>query len=181
MEQDKLPQRIHLALELLAPLAGDRLLELGCGPGIAAIGCAQRTEVASYLGIDRSPTAISRARKAVSTSGLPDARRSRLAFRQAAVAAFNPGAMKFDRIFAINLNLFWLDAGRELAAIKGCLTRRGRLLLFFEPPVAAKSRRIVAGCEAQLAAGGFAVVDIHELRGGVAPFIAIAAAPTGAR
>lgn len=181
MPQDKALRRIHRAIDLLSLRGGDRLLELGCGPGAAAVGCAQRSDFATYLGIDRSPTAIAAARRAVATAELSDDRRSRIAFHQVSIAAFVPGTRRFDKIFAINVNLFWLDAGRELAALRGSLVHQGLLLLFFEPPVATKNRRIAAGCEAQLAAGGFAVKDIRDMRDRDAPFIAIAARANGRR
>lgn len=52
---------VPLLLELLDPKAGERIADLGCGPGILASPLAERG--ASMVGIDLSPRLIGEARK----------------------------------------------------------------------------------------------------------------------
>lgn len=164
-----IPSRIVRALDLLAPKATDRLLEVGCGSGKAALHLAATRTFAHLLAIDRSPVAIQAAKAA-----LPRDHRDRVAFRLASLAAFDAGRAAFDRIFAINVNLFWLDAAREVPVVEGALKPGGRLLLFYTPPVAAKMRRMVAGVAAQLDGSGLGIEDVLQEGGQAAPFLAIA-------
>jgi cyclopropane fatty-acyl-phospholipid synthase-like methyltransferase len=170
MSAAALPHRIQRATQLLAPGPRDRLLEIGCGTGAATAHLAANTAFASLLAIDRSPSALSAAR--ARCKGLAP---GRLDFRLTQLAALKAGAHSFDKVFAINVNLFWLEASREFAVIRACLAREGRLLLFYEPPIAAKIRRIVTGIGAQCAAAGFEVEDVLQEGGQKAPFVAVAA------
>jgi protein-L-isoaspartate O-methyltransferase len=169
MPESVLPHRVQRAIQLLAPAPGESLLEIGCGTGMASAHLAATAAFARLLAIDRSPTALNAAR--ARCRGLAP---GRLDFRLTPLAAFHPGADRFDKIFAINVNLFWLEASRELAVIRACLARDGRLLLCYEPPNAAKIRRIVTAIGAQVAAAGLAIEDVLQEGGQKAPFVAIA-------
>jgi protein-L-isoaspartate O-methyltransferase len=175
MPSDILPRRIDRAVALLNPAPGDKLLEIGCGSGVATAHLAATAQFAQLVAIDRSPVAVTAAKARVAALPLDAAGRARIAFRLGALASFNPGALRFDRIFAINVNLFWLDAARELAVLGTCLAPRGRLLLFYAPPVASKNRRILAGLAANLEPAGFVIEDVAQEGGQKAPFLAVAA------
>lgn len=56
------PIRIAWAVDLLDLTPGDRVFEVGCGPGVAASLVADRLVDGHTTAIDRSPTAIVRAR-----------------------------------------------------------------------------------------------------------------------
>jgi hypothetical protein len=75
--------------------------------------------------IDRSTTAIERTRRRNSEhigSG-------RLALETVDVADFDPGTARFDKVFAINVNVFWTTpATEELARIRRALDHDGRIL-----------------------------------------------------
>jgi SAM-dependent methyltransferase len=53
--------RIREAVDALPLKAGIRVLEIGCGPGVAAREIVRRWPDVYVLGIDRSPTAIAQA------------------------------------------------------------------------------------------------------------------------
>lgn len=169
MSAAALPHRIQRATQLLDPGLRDRLLEIGCGTGVATAHLAANAAFASLLAIDRSPSALNAAR--ARCKGLAP---GRLDFRLTQLAALKAGAHSFDKIFAINVNLFWLEAARELAVIGACLAREGRLLLFYEPPIAAKIRRIVTGIGTQLEGSGLIIEDVLQEGGQKAPFLAVA-------
>lgn len=166
---------IQRALTLLAPTPDDRLLEIGCGHGKATLSLAMGGAFAHLLALDRSPSAIAAARAALQQAGLAPAARAKVTFRLGQLAGFNPGADRFDRIFAINVNLFWLDATRELPVLRQALARNGRLLLFYRPPIAGKIRRMVEGVRANLDGAGFVLEDVLQEGGQQAPFLALAA------
>lgn len=58
----ELPARIEWALDLLDVAPGDQVLELGCGSGVAASLIADHLTDGCMTAVDRSATAISRAR-----------------------------------------------------------------------------------------------------------------------
>jgi cyclopropane fatty-acyl-phospholipid synthase-like methyltransferase len=148
-----IPDRIRWAVETVAVEPGDRLLEIGGGPGVAASLVCERLDRGSLLLIDRSMTAIERTRRRNSEhvgSG-------RLALERVDVADFDPGTARFDKVFAVNVNVFWTTpATEELARIRKALDHEGRLFLFFETPSAARARQAVAQVIDALRANGFA-------------------------
>nr|WP_254082874.1 class I SAM-dependent methyltransferase [Dawidia cretensis] len=110
---------------------GVRVLEIGCGPGVAAREVCRRTERSYVLAIDRSEKAI---RQAIygSTSEL---RSGRIYFRQVAVEDFelDAGDKRFDLAFAVRVGA--LD-GRHpelekqaLGKIAKALKRNGRFFI----------------------------------------------------
>ena len=114
------------------PLRSDmRVLEIGCGPGVAARLISQRLATGTVLAIDRSATAIA---SAISGSA-DEIAAGRLEFRQSAVEDFalelSDGL--FDLAFAMRVGALdgrhpQLEA-RALAAIKAALRPDGLLLI----------------------------------------------------
>lgn len=61
------------ALELLRVEAGARVVEVGCGPGHALVGLAERVgPTGRVVGIDAAPRMVSRARRRAARAGLAD-------------------------------------------------------------------------------------------------------------
>jgi cyclopropane fatty-acyl-phospholipid synthase-like methyltransferase len=148
-----IPDRIRWAVETLAVEPGDRLLEIGGGPGVAASLVCERLDGGSLLLIDRSATAIERTRR----RNPEHVASGRLALESVDLADFDPGTARFDKIFAVNVNVFWTSpATNELARIRKALEREGRLFLFFETPSAARAHQAVGRVVDALRANGFA-------------------------
>jgi trans-aconitate methyltransferase len=145
-------ERIRWAVETLAVSPRDRVLEIGGGPGVAASLICERLGGGSLLVIDRSAKAIERARRRNSqhvVSGL-------LALETIDAASFDPGERQFDKVFAVNVNVFWTTpAIDELARIREVLGTGGQLFLFYEMPTAAGARQAVSRVCAALRANGF--------------------------
>ncbi|MFN2506359.1 MAG: trans-aconitate 2-methyltransferase [Acidimicrobiales bacterium] len=122
------PIRITWALDLLELTPADRVLEIGCGPGVAASLVADRLAEGSVTAIDRSPTAIARAR----ARNLHHLESGRLALAEVALAEFRSES-QFDKAFSVNVNVFWTtSAAPECEALKAVLTPRGVVHLLFE-------------------------------------------------
>ena len=108
-----------------------RVLEIGCGPGVAAREIADRLTTGHILATDRSATAIVQAR-AGSATQLAD---GRLSLRQVAAEDLEliEDEQPFDLAFAIRVGA--LDGRhpevgeRVLARLAGMLTPTGRLLI----------------------------------------------------
>src|SRR6188508_126900 len=63
--------RFERTLEILAPLAGKRLLDVGCGPGRYAIACALRG-AREVVGVDFAPAMLELARSTADATGTSD-------------------------------------------------------------------------------------------------------------
>jgi SAM-dependent methyltransferase len=156
----KVPERVRQAIDVLSVRPNDRVLEIGPGPGVAAALIGARLEEGRLVAIDRSAVAVRRAldrNRAHVAAGKVDVRRSSL-------ENFDGGGGPFDKIFAINVNLFWVrDATAELERIARFLAPGGALYLFFETPGATKGREIVERIQRALRRAGFDVsIDQSE-------------------
>ena len=124
------PVRIAWAVDLLDPAPDDRVLEIGCGPGVAASLVADRLVDGTITAIDRSPTAVARAR----ARNLHHVQSGRLALEQAALAEFRSDR-PFDKAFAVNVNVFWTTpAEAECEALRALLAPHGVVYLVYAGP-----------------------------------------------
>ena len=111
----------------MAPEPGDRLLEIGCGSGVAVSLVCERLAGGRITAIDRSPTAIGRA--AARNAGHVAAGRAVL--RTADLESLRPtdlpeGPGGYDKVFAMSVNLFWVcTPTRELDPIRALLKPDG--------------------------------------------------------
>lgn len=127
-----IPHRIRWAVAQLDIRPADRVLEIGCGRGVAAALVCDRLTDGTFLGMDRSASAVKGAE--ARNSAHIAAGRARFAL-DAIEGADLSGDAPFDKVFAINVNLFWTrDPGHELDLIRGVLAADGALHLFYEAP-----------------------------------------------
>lgn len=94
--------RIRWAVDLLEVRSHQRILEVGCGPGVAAALIAGQLTTGQLVAIDRSAAAIGRA--TARNTDLVTA--GRLSVEQTDLANFATGHL-FDTVLAMNVNLFW--------------------------------------------------------------------------
>jgi protein-L-isoaspartate O-methyltransferase len=148
----KVPERIRLALHQVDPRPGEQILEIGCGPGVAAAIVADRIGDDGHLvAIDRSATAVSRARMRTAD------RADRITFVRTDLAGFSADRT-FDKAFCVNVNVFWTaSADRELSLLRNCLRPGGTVFICYEVPKARPSERVVLRVTQALARNGFVV------------------------
>lgn len=149
----RIPERIGWAVETLAVRPSDEVLEIGCGKGLAVTLIAPLLKSGRILAIDRSATGIAVARK----TGRDWEMTGKARFRHAALADLGSADGPFDKIFAINVNVFWTDPGPVLPVAGKLLKKAGRLFLFYEPPAAAQRSRIADLVRQKLAGSGLTV------------------------
>lgn len=149
------PERIGWALELLDPAPHEEVLEIGCGPGVAAALVCDRLTSGHLTAIDRSATAIDRARRRAEahvTSG-------RLRLHQVALAdlpAASGEAQPFDAAFAVDVNTFWTGpADAESAVLAAAVRPEGRVLLVYGGPGPGGVRDVAPTVAANLGRHGF--------------------------
>jgi trans-aconitate methyltransferase len=127
-------------VELLAPVAGERILDLGCGTGHLTAEIAARG--AEVIGVDSSPSMVAQARQ-----NFP-----RLNFQLCDARSFRFEA-PFDAVFS-NAVLHWIpEADRVAASVAAVLKPGGRFVL--EMGVKRNVERIVEGVGEVLRAAGY--------------------------
>jgi SAM-dependent methyltransferase len=160
------PERFRWAVETLALGPDDRLLEIGCGPGVAVALICERLVGGRIVAIDRSATAISRAaRRNADHIATGKAVLQTVALEELQPSDVLDEGERFDKIFAMNVNLFWVRSpAKELELIKRLLGSGGALYLFYGyggRPLSGKAdqnaSRVADVLTAHLAERGFAV------------------------
>jgi SAM-dependent methyltransferase len=145
--------RFVWAVETLALEAGDRVLEVGCGHGVAvSLVCERLGPRGRIMAIDRSPKMIAVAERRNSqhvASG-------RAVLEAVALEDADLGNKRFDKIFAFNVAPFWLAPKEALAIVRQHLAPRGAVYVFWD------ARRQTASdlgkrLSERLLLGGFAI------------------------
>jgi cyclopropane fatty-acyl-phospholipid synthase-like methyltransferase len=127
---EKAAERLVWAVETLAVQPADRLLEIGCGHGVAVSLVCPHLAGGRITAIDRSPKMIAMAQQrnaACIAAGTAT-------FQTLALHDADFGERQFDKIFAIHVGVFLRgQPGRELAIIKRHLAPAGRFHLVYQP------------------------------------------------
>jgi SAM-dependent methyltransferase len=182
---DAAPARIAWAVRLLDPQPGEHVLEVGCGPGVAAsLVCARLGGLSSggdpsggessggglvggglvgggrIVAVDRSAVAVRRA--AARLSGSP------CEVRQASLAELDyDGA--FDAAFTIDVNVFWTRPdGPDLAVLaRAVRPGGGRVLVLYGADGPTTADRVTGPIAARMAALGLTDVRVVTGDGGL--------------
>ena len=155
------PARHEWAVRLLDPGPAERVLEVGCGPGVAAGLVCARLTTGSLLAVDRSATAIARtsARNAAHLAA------GRLTTRRSALAELDLSG--FDAAFTINVNVFWTTpAAPELGVLVRALKPGGRLLVLYGANGPTTGDRVTAPIARGMTAAGLTEVRVVTGDGG---------------
>jgi len=149
--------RHERAVEQLALTGAERVLEVGCGHGVAATLVLERLTSGRYLGVDRSATMV----QAAQARNADAVRDGRAAFRAVALQDLDPAEGPFDVVFAVRAADLWRapKAAVLLARARELLAPGGRLAVFADAPAwsDADARAQAGAIAAVLDDGGFAV------------------------
>ncbi len=152
-------------LDVLNIEDGERLLEIGFGPGFAIQQAVTKASGLRIVGIDRSTLMLRMATKRNQSA----IRQGKIELRLGSVEdpPLKPGET-FDKIYAVNTYQFWIDPKRCLAQLVGVLTPEGKIAMTFQPrhPGATDAEAIEQGHEivANLASAGFKNAKLHVKR-----------------
>jgi SAM-dependent methyltransferase len=155
--------RNRWAVDRLDVQAGERVLELGCGPGVALAALADRAVAGLVVGVDHSSVMIRQAsRRNARAIG-----EGRVRLVHAAVEDLPPldpsspagFDAPFDAVLAVNNVGFWAEPTERLAYVRQLLVAGGRIALVSQPRCpgadAATSREAGAELARLLTAAGF--------------------------
>jgi SAM-dependent methyltransferase len=109
-------------VDLLAVEPTDRVLELGCGPGVALAALASRATRGLVVGVDHSLVMIGQAR-----------RRNAAAIRAGRVRVIHAPVEPFDAALAVNTVGMWPEPTARLGDIGHLLRPGGRMALVSQP------------------------------------------------
>jgi cyclopropane fatty-acyl-phospholipid synthase-like methyltransferase len=119
---------------------------------VAASIVCERLETGRMLLIDRSATAIERTRR----RNAEHVSSGRLELETVDLRDFEARGRRFDKVFAVNVNIFWTTrATDELARVREALAPGSRLFLFYETPSAGRAGEVATRVADALRANGF--------------------------
>ena len=156
MPATQVPKCVAWAIEHVAIAPSDRLLEIGCGPGVAAVLACKKLGTGNYVGVDRSGVAIKRATE----RNLENIESGKARFLKGPFADADLGGKRFDKIFAIRVNFFWQGGQRELPLIQAALKPKGQLTIVYEPPQNGMILGTVKKVRANLEREGFSITEV---------------------
>ena len=159
MAMQTIPPRIRWAVELMDVQPNDQVLEIGCGPGAAAELICSRLQTGKLFAIDRSESGVDRTRKR--NQEHVDA--GRLVVRQIDLATLRVPVKRLNKVFAFNVNLFWVrDAADEVALLHERLMPGGAAYLFWEARNPELVPTIVKKASAALQDAGFRIAVVEQ-------------------
>ena len=109
----QIPPRLMWAVDLMDPQPGDNILEIGCGAGAGAELICARLTTGKLFAIDRSESGVDRTRRR--NQKYVDA--GRLTVRQIDLATLRVPVKRLHKVFAFNVNLFWVRACADEVAL----------------------------------------------------------------
>jgi ubiquinone/menaquinone biosynthesis C-methylase UbiE len=126
-----LSERLRAVVEQLDIGPGDRVLEVGCGHGVAATLVCEHLEGGHLTAIDRSPKMI----EAAGRRNAPYVEAGKAEFLVAALEDLDLGDRRFDKIFAVRVGLFHRDPESARRMAERWLAPGGTLLAAFDEPL----------------------------------------------
>ena len=159
MPVQTIPPRIRWAVDLMDVQPNDHVLEIGCGPGAGAELICQRLETGKLFAIDRSESGVDRTRRRCQKH--VDA--GRLQVRQIDLATLRVPVKRLHKVFAFNVNLFWVrKCADEVALLHERVGPGGSVYLFYEAARPELVPNLVKKASENLQRGGFRVSVVEQ-------------------
>ncbi len=123
----KASDRLAWAVEALAVACDDRILEVGCGHGVAVSLVCERLDRGRITAIDRSPRMIEMAKKR------NEAHADKVRFIASSLEKADLGDEVYDKVFAVHVSALH-EPGPALNVARQRLVPGGGLYLFSQAP-----------------------------------------------
>jgi ubiquinone/menaquinone biosynthesis C-methylase UbiE len=123
-------ERLRAVVERLDIQPGDRVLEIGCGHGVAATFVCERLDGGRLTAVDRSSQMIQAARR----RNAEYVEAGRAEFLIANLEDMDLGDRRFDKIFAVRVGLFHREPERARALAERWRAPGGAVYAFFDEP-----------------------------------------------
>ncbi len=155
--------RNRWTVDLLSLDPGHRVLEIGCGPGLALRACAHRLSDGCAIGIDHSAVMVQQARHRLAQEiglGVLEVRRG-----DANCLADEPPV--YDRVFSLNVVQFLPNLRETFRHVHGCLVPGGIVATTYHPrsrsPTRDEAITLAAKVSDVMFDIGFVDIELHEL------------------
>ena len=156
-------QRNFWTVDLLGLEPHHRVLEFGCGPGIALQASAGHLRDGMVLGIDHSDVMVGQARRRLAVEIGEGRAEVRIGTLDDVVAT----GETFDRIFSANVIQFLPDMDAAFAQIRALLLEGGMVATTYQPrsahPTRGQALDMAERIEQAMAGAGFTEIARHEL------------------
>ena len=123
-------ERLRSVVEQLGIRPDDRVLEIGCGHGVAATLVCERLAGGRLTAIDRSAAMI----EAATRRNAAFVQAGRAEFLVAHLEALDLGDRRFDKVLAVRVGLFHREPARAHALAERWLAPGGTVLAVFDQP-----------------------------------------------
>lgn len=154
-----IPARIRWAVEVLDVQPNDQLLEIGCGDGAAAELICSKLETGKLFAIDRSESGVDRTKRRCKKY----LEAGRLTVRQIDLATLRVPVKRLTKVFAFNVNLFWVrDCDDEVALLHERVVPGGAVHLFYEVARPDEVPTIVRKASESLMKAGFRISVVEQ-------------------
>src|ERR687896_440680 len=123
-------ERLRAVVERLDVQPDDRVLEIGCGHGIAATYVCERLETGRLTAVDRSAKMIA----AAARRNAAHVAAGRAEFLVAHLEELDLGEHRFDKVFAVRVGLFHREPERARAIVERYLAPGGSVHTEYDAP-----------------------------------------------
>jgi ubiquinone/menaquinone biosynthesis C-methylase UbiE len=123
-------ERLRAVVERLGVRPDDRVLEIGCGHGVAATYVCERLRTGRLTAVDRSPKMIA----AAARRNAEHVEAGRAEFLVQRLEELDLGDRRFDRVLAVRVGLFHREPERARALVEPYLAPGGLVVSEFDPP-----------------------------------------------
>lgn len=157
--------RNRRTVDLMQLKPASRVLEIGCGPGLALCHCADVVTEGRIVGLDHSSVMINQARARLRRHGLSN----RVELRVGRIEAGDRCGI-FDRVYSLNVIQFVSDKQAFFGAVFDCLAVGGQCLTTYQPRLEYDHRgaadRMARALEAAMQSVGFEDIARIDLEAG---------------
>jgi ubiquinone/menaquinone biosynthesis C-methylase UbiE len=122
-------ERLRAIVDELNIQPDDRVLEIGCGHGVAATFVCEQLDGGHLTAIDRSPKMI----EAAARRNAAYVQAGKAEFLVAKLEELDLGDRRFDKVFAVRVGLFHREPERARTFVEPYLAQGGTVRAIFDP------------------------------------------------
>ena len=154
---DKNTERFDWALNVMQIKPQHKILEVGCGVGLAVERIASVLTRGSIIALDRSKAMLEKAKKRNEQHVID--KKALFITTDLLKLSLND---QFDKIFCFNVNIFWTQKSttKELAIIRQHLKNKGEFYIFYGPMFPGWYEKIVDPLKENLSSEQFKLIEI---------------------
>ncbi len=166
-------ERNNWTVDLLGIQPGDKILEIGCGPGIGLKAAVARLETGQVTGIDHSSAMLTQASHCLHK----EIERGRCQLQLGGLELLASTAYRYDRIYSANVVQFFPDKEIAFRRICNCLSSGGMVASTYQPrhknPTRSDALEMAEQIKVAMESAGFKEIRSHELQLNPVPAICV--------